>query len=263
MINANNVRQFFDDNVVYVELSARALPAILEAYGIAKPFLKRLKDLTKYKIGLTDIRPEPFRTTEVSSLVQLLGPVVGTAMIVVGEVTGLNKNPMYKGVAVVTLTTGNNVLSTISGLYHKFHQERVARYEDDEWYMPDKNPNRKMLSKRYLKDLMFDGELARYKWYSDFFQPVNALVAIGFYGISVGMREMGYSVEDADIGGGFGGKALSSIESGVYSSDTTIAAMGAVERAKYHMHKQIKLLTDKTFLDGLYANTNSIGNQLN
>ena len=45
-----------DTRGVYVEISARSLPAIFEAYGIARPFLKRPLELIAYRRGRTQAK---------------------------------------------------------------------------------------------------------------------------------------------------------------------------------------------------------------
>ena len=123
-----------DSHGIYWEIGARSLPAILEAEEIARPFFERLKEWTAYKSGKSDKKPEPFTPTEVWSLTQLAGPIIGIGMLVVGEKTGLNQNPFYRATAVFTINTGNNVIGAGSTYAHFFRDVRRTRFNDDNFF---------------------------------------------------------------------------------------------------------------------------------
>jgi len=79
------------------------------------------------------------------------------------------------------------------------------------------------------------------------------MVASGWYGAEVALRYFGIAAENANFGGGFGGKTLAAIESGLLSCDTAAAAKVAIEREKLKLHGSVKKLTDKSYLAQVYA----------
>ena len=121
------------DNV-YWEIGARSLPAILEAEEIARPFLKKPREWLAYKRGKSDKKPESFTPTEIWSLTQLAGPFIGFGMLIVGEETGWNQDPLYRATAVFTVNTGNNVIGAGSTYTHFFRDVRKTRIESDPLY---------------------------------------------------------------------------------------------------------------------------------
>ena len=254
------------DNV-YWEIGARSLPALLEAEEIARPFFARLKEWTAYKSGKSDKKPEPFTPTEIWSLTQLAGPIVGIGMLVVGEKTGLNQNPFYRATAVFTVNTGNNVIGAGSTYAHFFGEVRKTRMQDNPLYSYFQsdgsvkerlknyfiNAAQILKSRQRLKDLKDDHYLAACNFWADSFQSSNAMVASGWYGAEVALRYFGIAAENANFGGGFGGKTLAAIESGLLSCDTAAAAKVAIEREKLKLHGSVKKLTDKSYLAQVYA----------
>ena len=84
------------------------------------------------------------------------------------------------------------------------------------------------------------------------------MVAAGWYGAEVALRYFGIAAENVSFGDSkFGGKTLAAVESGLLSCDTAAAAKTAIEREKIKLHREVKTLTDKTYLDQLYSLHNS------
>lgn len=258
------------DNV-YWEIGARSLPAILEAEEIARPFFSRFKEWADYKRGMSSEKPEPFTSTEIWALTQLAGPIVGFGMLIVGEEMGWNENPLYRATAVFTVNTGNNVIGAGSSFAYFFNDVRKTRLENDPLYKTFKfggdsldekiknysyNIAKIVTSKQRFKDLKDDVYLAACNFWADSFQSSNALVAAGWYGAEVVLRYFGIAAEQADFGGGFGGKTLAAVESGLLSCDTAAAAKTAIEREKFKLHSEVRKLTSKQHLNELYTSTN-------
>ncbi|MBI2135392.1 hypothetical protein HYU09_05355 [Candidatus Woesearchaeota archaeon] len=270
-IDLEPVKQWLTDNDVWVEISARSLPALLEAEEIARPFFSRAKDRIKYRLGKLEEKPKPLTSTEIWALTQLAGPIVGVAMLVYGEATGLNSSPAYRGTAVVTINTGNNVIGAGSSWIHFYREVRKARFDGDPLYkdfktsgkigelIPNYAHNVKQLlkSSQMLKDIKDDVYLASCNFWANKFQSSNSVVAFGWYGIDVVLRSYGIAAEQFDFGGGFGGKAAASVESGLLSMDTAAAAKVAIEREKLTLHKEVNQLTGKSHLQALYLRTNA------
>lgn len=263
---------WLESDNVYWEIGARSLPAILEAGAIFQPFYKRLKEWTNYKFGKSEEVPKPFTPTEIWALTQLLGPFVGFGMLVVGEETGLNDNPLYRATAVFVLSTGNNVIGGGSALAHFYNEVRKTRLENNTLYEDFKfngnglrekfsnysnNMWQILTSKQRLKDLKDDSYLALCNFWADSFQSSNVLVAGGWYSAEIVLRYFGVAAEQADFGGGFGGKTLAAIESGLLSCDSAAVAKIAIEREKFKLHSTVRKLTSKEHLDKLYEMTNS------
>jgi hypothetical protein len=223
------------------ELAARSLPALLETTEIARPFIK--------KVG----SDEKFTSTEVWALTQLIGPIIGAGMLVTGEFTGWNSSPAYKGAAVVTLNTGNNVIGAM-GAYIKMFKDireetkrKQTKYEAEhqklwpfEWWFTD------------LKEDLY---LAACNFWADSFQSSNAQVAATWYGTEQVLRYHGLAAESVDFGVGFGGKTLAAVESGLLSCDTAGAAYLAVHKESKRLKREIEHLTSNQHLAQLYNDT--------
>ena len=258
-----------DSHGVYWEIGARALPAILEAEEIARPFARRGREWTKYMIGKSVQKPKPLTPTEIWSLTQLAGPFIGFGMLIVGEQTGLNQNPLYKATAVFTVNTGNNVIGGGSSYIHFLREIRKIRKEYDpilyssyravhgnplnKAFSYAKNALLTMSSKQRIQDLLVDFYLANTDFLEDSFQSSNVMVASSWYGAEVVLRYLGIAAENAQIGGCFGGKTLAAVESGLLSCDTAVAAKVAIEREKLKLHSEVRKLTDRGYLMSLYA----------
>ncbi|MBS3067944.1 hypothetical protein J4450_04535 [Candidatus Micrarchaeota archaeon] len=229
------------------EISARALPALIEAFGIFAPFWKRIIRSAKYKAGLTEEKPESLRSTEIWALWQLAGPVIGTAMLVLGEKYSWNANPTYKALAVVTLNTGNNVLGAFGTLWNLYKDARAITTSNKDY------PNRS-LYKRLWKSRKDDFYLALCNFMMDKFQSSNAVVAASWYSTEQILRNYEIAAENVSFGGSnFGGKTLASLESGLLSCDTPVAAWIAMIRLKAQLAAKIKELTSITYLDEFYV----------
>ena len=267
-IGLDGLSSWTGSDKVYWEIGARAFPALLEAEEIARPFFARLKEWTAYKSGKSDKKPEPFTPTEVWSLSQLAGPIIGLGMLVVGEKTGLNQNPLYRATAVFTVNTGNNVIGAGSTYAHFFKDVRRTRMQDNplyDYFQSDgslkervrnyfNNVAHILKSRQRLKDLKDDHYLAACNFWADSFQSSNAMVAGGWYGAEVALRYFGIAAENVSFGNSkFGGKTLAAIESGLLSCDTAAAAKVAIEREKLKLHDKVRQLTDRNYLAQLYA----------
>ena len=271
-IGLDGLSTWTGSNNVYWEIGARSLPAILEAEEIARPFFGRFKEWVSYKRGKINEKPKPFTPTEIWSLTQLAGPIVGFGMLVVGEETGLNENPFYRATAVFTVNTGNNVIGGGSAYTHFFREARAMRYESNPLYKNfrfggtkkrDKLKNylynswQIIKSKQRLKDLKDDIYLGSCNFWMNSFQSSNAIVAGSWYSAELVLRYFGIAAEKVDFGGGFGGKTLAAVESGLLSADTAVAAKMAIEREKLKLHRDVAQLTNNQYLNKLYTSSNS------
>lgn len=257
------------DNV-YWEIGARSLPAILEAEEIARPFFNRVKEWANYKRGKSDKRPEPFTPTEIWSLTQLAGPVVGFSMLVIGEEIGLNQNPFYRATAVFTVNTGNNVIGSGSSYVHFLMDARKTRLDSDDFFYLSYKPEATKLRDRVdnkvytlaqkhklvkkIVNNLGDVYLSLCNLWADSFQSSNIGVASAWYGAEVALRYFGIAAENVSFGDSkFGGKSLAALESGLLSCDTAAAAKVAIEREKMKLHGEVKKLVDRNYLARLYA----------
>lgn len=229
----DGITTHYDYHGVWGEISARSTPALLEAAGIAQPFFKRGKEFLNWKFRGIGERPESFTSTELWALTQLLGPIVGFVMLVIGEATGLNQHPGYKATAVFTVNTGNNVIGSASCLYQQFREVREIR---------DKSPKETPLLKR-IRNFFDDLYLAACNLMRDKFQSSNILVAGAWYGGELGLRSVGIAAENVSFESGFGGNTLAAVESGALSCDTAAAAGLAILMEKRELRKEIDALS--------------------
>ena len=258
-----------DSHGIYWEIGARALPALLEAEEIARPFARRGLDWTKYKTGKSVQKPKPFTPTEIWSLTQLAGPLIGFGMLIAGEQTGLNENPAYKATAVVTVNTGNNVIGSGSSYVHFYRDARKTRLDGDDFFylsykpqatkLRDRVDNRiyalaqkHNLVKKIINNLG-DVYLSLCNFWTDSFQSSNVVVASSWLGTEMVLRYFGIAAENVQFAGCFGGKTLAAIESGLLSCDTAAAAKTAIEREKLKLHSEVRKLVDRNYLARLYV----------
>ena len=88
----------------------------------------------------------------------------------------------------------------------------------------------------------------------DKFQSSNAVVAASWYSTEQILRNYEIAAENVSFGGSnFGGKTLASLESGLLSCDTPVAAWIAMIRLKAQLAAKIKELTSITYLDEFYV----------
>ncbi len=271
-VGVDGLSCLLDSHGIYWEIGARALPALLEAEEIARPFFKRLKGWVAYKRGKSDKKPEPFTPTEIWALTQLAGPVIGFAMLVIGEETGLNQNTFYKATAVFTVNTGNNVIGGGFSYIPFFRDVRRTRLESNDFFylsykpeatkLRDKIDNKvyalaqKHKSVKKVVNNLGDVYLSLCNFWADSFQSSNVMVASSWYGAEVVLRYFGIAAENVQFAGCFGGKTLAAIESGLLSCDTAAAARVAIEREKLKLHEKVRQLTDRTYLTRLYSAKN-------
>jgi hypothetical protein len=227
------------------EIAARALPALLEAEEIARPFAKKGKQYVQYLAGKAD-NPEQFTSTEVWALTQLAGPFLGMGMLVAGEYTRWNDNPLYRALAVFTINTGNNVIGGVSAYGHFVQEQREQR--EFQYITGNGNPRRV----QYLKDFKEDLRVASCMFWADSFQRTNMEVASLWYVTEALLRSHSIAAENTSFNG-FGGKTLAAVESGLLSCDTVVAAGLAIAIETKKLEKSVRQLTTKKYLDSLYA----------
>ena len=240
-----------ESNSCYPEFFTRSLPAILEAEEIARPFYYRLNELIRYKLGKSEDKPK-FTSTEIWALTQLAGPLLGFLMLVVGEKTGLNDNPIYRATGIYMLSTGNNIIGAIPSYAHFFREiRRRKRFEDNLSYEN---------SKQRRKDLKGDLYSATQNFWKDSFQSSNAIVVSAWYGIEVSLRYFGIAAEK--VGGTIGGNILAGLESALLCFDTFMAAILAIEREKRKLHGKVMEKTKPNYLKKLWNQTNGETNEI-
>lgn len=221
------------------EITARGVPAVLEATGILLPFAKNFYHRIR---GTASETP-----TETWAIDQFRGPLEGIAMLALGEVTGLNEFPWYKATAVFWMNTGNNVIGAWSTFMRNFY------YTAGEY--TQHLGKRLQQEARVFTDLFtlegrkrFDESIKAY--WQDKFQSSNALVAGVWYISEHVLRGFGVVPEKLSNLG-------AAVESGLLSCDTAVAAKAAQVRYSSALRQRLEEITSDAYMRRLYHTSTS------